>query len=191
MTLRTNSATRFRVVSRSKVVFTTSATSSSSGSTLGNPAWVSVADIAAYDNSRFGSYPLSARCYRGSDLEPDGNRVPMRARAGRDGRSLARDDADIGQVAIALRIVQAVAHNELIGNFETDVIGLDGLLAPRRLVQQGGYFERAQLPRAKNVLEIGKSQAGVENVLHQNDILIAQRLINVFGQTHLSRRVPS
>src|SRR5581483_9571147 len=189
MTLRTNSATRFRVVSRSKVVFTTSATSSSSGSTLGNPAWVSVADIAAYDNSRFGSYPLSARCYREVTWNQTATAFPCQQ--GRDGRSLARDDADIGQVAIALRIVQAVTHNELIGNFETDVIGLDGLLAPRRLVQQGGYFERAQLPRAKNVLEIGKSQAGVENVLHQNDILIAQRLINVFGQTHLSRRVPS
>src|ERR1700733_978655 len=53
MTFRTSSATRFRVVSRSSVVLTTSATSSSSGSTFDFKSdWGAVVSTNAYDTSR-------------------------------------------------------------------------------------------------------------------------------------------
>src|SRR5271170_5621315 len=48
---------------------------------------------------------------------------------------LARHDADVGQIPIAFRVVQSVAHNELIGNGEADVVALQWQLTPRRLVQ--------------------------------------------------------
>src|SRR4029077_17265166 len=54
MTLRTSSATRRRVVSRSRVVLTTSATSRSSGSILDSSGWVVAVSTDLYDNSRCG-----------------------------------------------------------------------------------------------------------------------------------------
>jgi hypothetical protein len=38
--------------------------------------------------------------------------------------SLSRDNADIGKIAIAFRIVQTVAHDEFIGNGKAHVIAL-------------------------------------------------------------------
>ena len=45
------------------------------------------------------------------------------------------------QVAVALRVVDAVADHELVGDLEADPLGLDVDLAPRRLVEQRADLE--------------------------------------------------
>src|ERR1700756_347336 len=51
---------------------------------------------------------------------------------------LARHDTDIRNVAILLRVVETVAHNELVWNFEAYIIALQREFPPGRFVEQCG-----------------------------------------------------
>jgi len=51
---------------------------------------------------------------------------------------VGRHEADVGEVAIALRVVHAVADDEEIGDREADVVRVDLFDAARRLVEKGG-----------------------------------------------------
>jgi len=51
------------------------------------------------------------------------------------------DLADIGQVAVALRAVDPMAHDEFVGDLESDPVGGDIDLAPGRLVEEGDGVE--------------------------------------------------
>src|SRR5215469_17786486 len=96
MTLRTSSATRFSVVSRSSVVLTTSATSSSRGSTLeGASDWTAEISTLAYDIKSLSS-PFPRRrfvgCHR-PGVVPGGTLKPGRSHFPHDGDSCAGADA--------------------------------------------------------------------------------------------------
>ena len=57
------------------------------------------------------------------------------------GVDLRLQNADIGQVAVFFGVVQAVAHDEGVGHGEADIVGVDGLDAALRLVQQGAQLD--------------------------------------------------
>src|SRR5271156_64015 len=127
MTLRTTSATRRRVVSRSSEVDMTSATSSNRGSTyrclscgkcfsslFRTEAIISmIAAVLSVPSTQY-LVPRTATCDRLALVFLLGTRYLVLS-------LLARHDADVGQIPIAFRVVQSVAHNELIGNGEADV----------------------------------------------------------------------
>src|SRR5215472_907314 len=96
MTLRTSSATRFSVVSRSSVVLTTSATSSSRGSTLeGTSDWTAEISTLAYDIKSLSiAFPrtLFVGCHRLRGV-PGGALEPGRSHFPHDGDSGAGADA--------------------------------------------------------------------------------------------------
>src|ERR1019366_3306412 len=103
MTLRTSSATRCSVVSRSSVVFTTSATSSRRGSTsearsvcaaVVFTSFILAADKFAIENRRCKFLQLQITNYQLQILQY----------------------ADIRKIAVAFGIVQAVADHVGIGN---------------------------------------------------------------------------
>jgi hypothetical protein len=54
--------------------------------------------------------------------------------------SFAGDDADIGEIAIAFRVVEAVADYEFVGNGEANIIADEREFAAGGLVEQSGYF---------------------------------------------------
>src|SRR5215472_17070575 len=112
------------------------------------------------------------------------------AMAGRGRRLLARQHAYIGQVAVALGVVQPVADDKFVRDAEADVISHDRLFAARWLVQQGGNLERLRLMRQQNALQIGEGEAGIQDVFHQNYVLVAQGMVYVFRKPHLARRIP-
>jgi hypothetical protein len=53
---------------------------------------------------------------------------------------LSWDDADIGQVAVLLSVVEPVAHNKFVRNLKANVIAFERKLAARWLIEQRGYF---------------------------------------------------
>src|SRR5450631_3972202 len=174
MTLRTSSATRRNVVSRSSVVFTTSATSSRRGSTSEArsicEAVVFTSSIIAagelvIENRKRGFVKLQITNYQSQIFE----------------------HADIRKVSVALRIVQAVADHVGIGNGEADVVRLNRLLAARRLVQQGRNAQRPWLMRLHQLRNVVQRQPGIEDVFDQNRVAVRQRLIHVFGQTDFAQ----
>src|SRR5579863_1786947 len=63
------------------------------------------------------------------------------------GISLARHDANIGQVTVALGVIESIANNELIGNSKPDIVALQRQFAPRGLVEQSCDLQRARLMR--------------------------------------------
>src|SRR2546423_2431543 len=142
MTLRTNSATRRRVVSRSRVVLTTSATSSRKGST-----WVGAISWAGLELTAFILAAASGpRCTR-----REGSTAGVAVHGSPSG---ILDHANIRQVSIALRIIEAIAHHIGIGDRETYVVRLDGHLAPRWLVEQGCNPQRFWLVRQQQFLDV-------------------------------------
>src|SRR5262249_22324502 len=83
-----------------------------------------------------------------------------------------RKDANIGQVTIAFRVVQPIADHELVRDLKADVVGLHRHQTARRLVEQRRQLQGARLARLQELLEEGESKAGIEDVLHQDHVLI-------------------
>src|SRR5271170_3088663 len=120
MTLRTTSAIRRRVVSRSREVASTSATSSSRGSICrccaGLERTEPIVSMIAAEFARQGTLP--APCLS----------LPLAAARGPCcavfllPTLFSRHHAYIGQVAIAFSVIQPIADDKFIGNFEAYVI---------------------------------------------------------------------
>src|SRR5713101_4347817 len=139
MTLRTSSATRFSVVSRSSVVFTTSATSSRRGSTSeARPvceaviftSYIIAADWRGASTASFCNWQFVI----GNLKIESGGPPQLRITICQLQILNVLQYTDIRKIAVALRIVQAVTNHVGIGNCEADVLRLDRLFAARRLV---------------------------------------------------------
>src|SRR5579863_357012 len=128
MTLRTTSATRRTVVSRSSDVARTSATSSRSDSTGRRSGLERTEPIPVNDSSR------SSRISAGSKIPTSRKRTRDPSPSLRAGSALlglfSGHDANVGEVAVFFRVVKAVADYEFVGNFEAHVIALERKLAP-------------------------------------------------------------
>src|SRR6185295_10940051 len=77
------------------------------------------------------------------------------------------------QVAIAFRKVQAITDHKIIGYVEADVVRLDIFDTPRRFVQQDTGLNTARLEHAQLAEDAIQGFAGVQNVVHQQDIAAA------------------
>src|SRR5579859_1118861 len=130
MTLRTTSATRRTVVSRSSDVANTSATSSSSDSTGKRSGLESTEPILRMIAAAF-RLPLKAKTQRLKS-----GVVSLISPRSTDAALASRHHANIGKIAIFLRVVEAVADYKFL-NLESNVVAFQRKLAPRRLVEQG------------------------------------------------------
>src|SRR5438876_2243276 len=94
-------------------------------------------------------------------------------------RFRCRQHANIRQIAILLGIIKPIADHELVWDGESQIIRFDGQLAPGRFVEQGGDAESLGLVRHQHTFEVGDCQAGIENVLHQQNISSRHLLIDI------------
>lgn len=83
-------------------------------------------------------------------------------------------DGDIGQIAILIIEIEAIAYHEGVGNGESAIIGLQGNLLPPFFSQknchaQGGHFQTAQM-----MDQVMQGLARVENVVEQEHMAAAQ-----------------
>src|SRR5699024_10675601 len=98
-----------------------------------------------------------------------------------DVRGQGRDE---GHVPVALRVVESVADHELVGHVEAHVLHVDVDLRGLRLPQH-----RADLDGGRAAgLEVGEQprqgQAGVDDVLDDEDVLVLQVRIEVLEDPH-------
>src|SRR5262245_49837682 len=98
-------------------------------------------------------YRLSAIGYRTSDLAPS---LPQ--------------NRDIRKVAVLLRVVEAVPDDEVILDREPDVVHLDLDFPARRLAEQARRLQRLRRACLQQVLQVMQRQAGVDDVLDENDV---------------------
>src|SRR5579862_4856329 len=180
MTLRTTSATRLTVVSKSSEVANTSATSRRSDST-GKRSGLEMAEpIAKYDSSR-GPQFLIGQQQRGCGGGP---RCAC-------SKLFSGNNANVGEIAIFLGIVKPVADDKFVWDFEADVVSFQRKLSPRGLIEQRGNLQRARLVRHQQLLKNSQREAGVENIFDHDHVFIFHGLVDVLGQLYFASRIPS
>ena len=80
------------------------------------------------------------------------------------------EDVDVAEVAVLAIVVEAVANDEGVRDFEAEVVGLDVVDAPGGLVQQGAYLYRQGAHFRKLSGEQLTGGAAVEDVFYYEDV---------------------
>jgi hypothetical protein len=92
------------------------------------------------------------------------------------------EEADVVDVAVSLGVVHAVADDELVGNFEANVVGLDGDQAAIGFVEAGGDLQRCRFVLEHESAEITEGESGVEDVFDDDDVLALDGVVDVFDE---------
>src|SRR5699024_4567690 len=95
--------------------------------------------------------------------------------------------ADVRQIAVALGEVQAVAHHELVGDVEADLEDVEGGLDGVRLAQQRDDLERPRVAGREVAHEPRQGQAGIDDVLDDDDVAVGDVAVQVLEVPHDSR----
>src|SRR5690606_21690341 len=86
---------------------------------------------------------------------------------------VALEDADEGQVAVELAVIEAVPDDVLVGDLEADVLDVDADDTPVDLVEQRTDGQAGRLLNLQRAQHEVHRQAGVDDVLDQDDVLAA------------------
>src|SRR5258706_5300192 len=96
-------------------------------------------------------------------------------------------DTHIAEIAVALRIVQPVAHHELVGNLEANIIRADLGDPPLWLIQQHGHTNAPGLPLLEYAQQILQRHSRIKNILHHNNCLSLYAGVQVSRKLHFTR----
>src|SRR5207237_8915121 len=86
------------------------------------------------------------------------------------GQGVVAEHGDVGEVAVALPEIQPVADHKPVRNLEADVTDGNLDLAAVGLRQQRADLQGRGLPGLEVAHQVGKSQAGVDDVLDDEDM---------------------
>ena len=100
------------------------------------------------------------------------------------GVDLRLQHADIRHVPVLLGVVQAVAHHELVRHDEASQVGGDGLGPAGGLIQQGHDGDGGSALGHKILLQKGQGIAGIQNILHDDEVPAGNILLEVVGDLH-------
>jgi hypothetical protein len=88
----------------------------------------------------------------------------------------------MGEVAIALGVVDAVADDEPVGDLEAEPFGFDFGLTAAGLGEQGADFHAARVARLEDFENVLKCMSGIDNIFDNQNVptgdLAAQVLEN-------------
>ena len=85
-----------------------------------------------------------------------------------------------------LGVVQAVADDEAVLDREADVFHLDVDLPARRFAEQARRPQRPRSARAEDVLQVFQREAGVDDVLDDDDVAALERRVEILEEPHLA-----
>ena len=105
------------------------------------------------------------------------------------GVHLGAQNAHEAQVPVSLPVVEAVADHELVGDLEADVVHRDVDEPARRLVEQRADPERGRVLAAQVPDEVVEGEAGVDDVLDQQDVLVGDARGQVLDDPDQARRL--
>lgn len=87
---------------------------------------------------------------------------------------------DEGQVAIALPMIQPIAHNELVWKIEASVLEGNIGQAPSRPIQQRSYLQAGGMASAKHLQDVVQGEAGIYDILDDQKVLPLDAGFEVF-----------
>src|SRR3954454_11344572 len=92
---------------------------------------------------------------------------------------LHRQRGDVREVAVALGVVEAVADREAVRDLEAGEPQREVDLAPRRLGEQRADLERRRVAGAEVAQQVLQREAGVDDVLDDQDVAALDRRVEV------------
>src|SRR4030095_12261445 len=108
---------------------------------------------------------MAPKLYHKDRADPGAGRPPEASRRG------ARiEDGDVPQIPVIAVVVEAVAHHELVGNREADVVDGDLDLPTGHLVQEHAEREAPGMSGRQIPAQIGDGTPRVDDVLHDDHI---------------------
>src|SRR5579871_4834650 len=96
--------------------------------------------------------------------------------------------ADIGQVAVPLSVVQAVADDEAVRNLEAGIVELHGLDALPTLIEQRADAQAERPALAKHLHQVVQGLPAIDDVFDDQDMLLLHRPFQVFEDAHDAAR---
>ena len=91
-------------------------------------------------------------------------------------------DPDIRKIAVSLVIIQPVSDDKLVRNLESLVVDIDLAFPSVRLVQQRTKLYGSRLSALKVFQQIAQGVAGIDDVLHNEHVLVHDRIIQILDQ---------
>ena len=89
----------------------------------------------------------------------------------------------------SIRRCQAQTKNEFVGDREAAVVDRNYSFSPLSLIEQGTDFEAARLPQIQHLKDGGDCVPTVNNIFHQEYVLISNVGLQVKGDTHGAARL--
>src|SRR5437867_4485318 len=99
---------------------------------------------------------------------------------------IGMEDPDKWQVAIALGKIEPVTDNEQIRNVKANVIGVNVLNTPFGLLEQHAGFQTARLQLLDLRDHSLQSPAGIEDVVHEQDVASTHVQAQLLGENQLA-----
>ena len=93
--------------------------------------------------------------------------------------------ADIRKKTEIFVKIKAVSDNKTVGNSKAHIICLEGYLTPLLFVEEGAYPELGRFSFAENFDQIGKSETGIDDVLHDENIAPRNPCFQILGDPDL------
>src|SRR5258708_4289981 len=96
------------------------------------------------------------------------------------------EDADVAEVSVVLRIVEAVTDNKFVGDSKSNVVGMDSLDAALGLIEKRRDAQSLWAALLKDALKIVQRKAGIENIFDQNYVQARDAGVQVLGEPNLA-----
>ena len=88
----------------------------------------------------------------------------------------------VGEVAVELVVVEAVAHEEVVGHLEAPVADLEVDQPQLGTVEEDAGLQRAGPAQAERAYDVVEREPRVDHVLHDDDVLVLDRLVEVLEE---------
>jgi hypothetical protein len=96
------------------------------------------------------------------------------------------EDGDIGEIAVALAEIEAIAHYELIGDVEADVIHGYLDLPSGWFVEESDNAYRSGSSGGQILKQIVQRKAGIEDVFDQDNVPVFEALVQILENSNFA-----
>src|SRR5699024_9747658 len=136
---------------------------------------------------------------RGSELPITASLQPLRQPAAASSPSqgsllcralpehLVLEDADVGEVAVVVGVVQAVAHHKVVRALEAHIVRREVGVVAHLLVEEGDGLHALGTAGGEEVFEVLEGEAGVDDVVDDDDVPAGDVHIHVLVELHHAR----
>ena len=96
--------------------------------------------------------------------------------------ALRLQNADVGEIAVVICVIEAVADDEFVRDLEAAHVGLVALRVPRRLVEEGDGRDGRGIARAEELAQVLHGEARVDDVLNDDNMAARDVVVQILDE---------